>query len=318
MCRAYVSKQLAQQLRPELEGAVKRMDSLGGSYSPDPASCAKRKLKNQALLLLSASGEPEILQELLLRQREASNMTDELAAVAALANTEGEHCSNRPICRHLDPLGGFKQWTECRLPVIRAQQSSRIGRGRKRAQPRLPLERPAHRECHACKFDCLGGGCHGTDRQQLCLPSFALGKALSICAAGSVRDTALEEFYAKWSHEDLAVLKWLRLKAGSNISGNVAAAQQLTQHPAFNIRNPSCCQALFGSFSKSAPNFHAADGSGYIFMADGLIKVNSEKAKFCSLCWLSSPLRWMLVPSCSKLPSVCQTRIDSACKSSEQ
>ena len=105
MCRTYVSKQVAQQLRPELEAAVKRMDSLGGSYSPDPGSCAKRKLKNQALLLLSASGELEILQELLLRQREASNMTDELAAVAALANVEGDRCSTRPTCRHLGPPG---------------------------------------------------------------------------------------------------------------------------------------------------------------------------------------------------------------------
>ena len=121
---------------------------------------------------------------------------------------------------------------------------------------------------------------------------------LPVCAAGSVRDTALEEFYAKWSHEDLAVLKWLRLKAGSNVPGNVAAAQQLSQHPAFNIRNPSCCQALFGSFAKSAPNFHAADGSGYKFMADGLIKVSSKKESFCSVFLLSSLQQWVLVSSC--------------------
>ena len=137
MCRAYVSKQLAQQLRLELEAAVKRMDSLGGSYSPDPVSCAKRKLKNQALLLLSASGEPEILQELLLRQREASNMTDELAAVAALANVEGDRCSTRRPCRHLGPPGEFKQCSECRLPVIGYTAAIRcnVGQESKRAQP---------------------------------------------------------------------------------------------------------------------------------------------------------------------------------------
>jgi len=46
--RKYVTKQLAQQLRPQLEAVVKRLDAaLVGEYSPDAASAAKRTLKNK-------------------------------------------------------------------------------------------------------------------------------------------------------------------------------------------------------------------------------------------------------------------------------
>lgn len=43
-----MTKQLAQQLRPQLEAVVKRLDAaLVGEYSPDAASAAKRTLKNK-------------------------------------------------------------------------------------------------------------------------------------------------------------------------------------------------------------------------------------------------------------------------------
>ena len=93
-------KQIAQQLRPELEAAVKRFDSaLGGEYSPDSVSAAKRALKNKALGYLAAIGDPEVTQDLLRRVKEASNMTDEIAAVASLADSEGgllDHSLNCP------------------------------------------------------------------------------------------------------------------------------------------------------------------------------------------------------------------------------
>ena len=88
-----MTKQLALRLRLELEVTVKRLDgALTGPYSPDAASAAKRSLKNKALQLLSATGDADVVRDLLARFREASNMTDEIAAVSALADTEGEPC----------------------------------------------------------------------------------------------------------------------------------------------------------------------------------------------------------------------------------
>ena len=90
---------------------------------------------------------------------------------------------------------------------------------------------------------------------------------------GPEREAALEEFYQKWAHEPLVVLKWLSLKAGSNVPGNVQTAQALVAHSAFNIKNPNNCYSLFMAFCRSHPNFHAEDGSGYRFMADSIIEV---------------------------------------------
>ena len=91
--------------------------------------------------------------------------------------------------------------------------------------------------------------------------------------AGPEREAALEEFYQKWAAEPLVVLKWLSLKAGSNVPGNVRTAKALVSHSAFNIKNPNNCYSLFMAFCRSHPNFHAEDGSGYRFLADSIIEV---------------------------------------------
>lgn len=78
-------------MRSVLEGLVKQFDvALGSEYSPDAESAAKRMLKNKALQLLSACGDPTISKQLLARFRDATNMTDTMAALTALIDTEGK------------------------------------------------------------------------------------------------------------------------------------------------------------------------------------------------------------------------------------
>ncbi len=48
----------------------------------------------------------------------------------------------------------------------------------------------------------------------------------------------------------------------------------LTSHAAFNISNPNNCYALLLGFSHSPTHFHAADGSGYVFLADAVLRVD--------------------------------------------
>ena len=50
--------------------------------------------------------------------------------------------------------------------------------------------------------------------------------------------------------------------------------QALVDHPAFNINNPNNCYSLFLGFARSPVNFHAADGSGYAFMGDAVLRVD--------------------------------------------
>ena len=70
--RSYVNKQLAAQLRPELEAAVKANDSPPSEvFSPDFTSAARRDLKNKALALLATLEDPQVTSECLRRCREA-------------------------------------------------------------------------------------------------------------------------------------------------------------------------------------------------------------------------------------------------------
>jgi aminopeptidase N len=79
---------------------------------------------------------------------------------------------------------------------------------------------------------------------------------------------ALAAFYERWRDEPLAVDKWLGVQAASSLPGTVEVVRQLTAHPAFDLKNPNKVYALLGSFGGNQFNFHAADGSGYAFLAE--------------------------------------------------
>eukprot|EP00775_Hariotina_reticulata_P008908 gene8909-9085_t len=87
------------------------------------------------------------------------------------------------------------------------------------------------------------------------------------------RTAALEEFYEANKDKPLVLLKWLATQAGCSMPGNVSRVQALMEHPAFHITNPNCCYSLFLGFARSV-NFHAADGSGYKFLGDAVIKLD--------------------------------------------
>jgi len=99
--------------------------------------------------------------------------------------------------------------------------------------------------------------------------------------SGAARDSSMLEFYEKHKNEPLVVVSWLRTHATAELPGNVSAVRDLMNHPAFDIKNPNKCYALLVGFSMSTTNLHAADGSGYQFLADAVIacdKVNPQVA----------------------------------------
>ena len=50
----------------------------------------------------------------------------------------------------------------------------------------------------------------------------------------------------------------------------------LTAHSAFSLENPNRLRSLVGAFSAGNPlYFHSVDGSGYRFLADMIIRLNS-------------------------------------------
>ncbi len=93
---------------------------------------------------------------------------------------------------------------------------------------------------------------------------------------GPERTEALAAFYDRWRDEPLVVDKWLTLQATSRLRGTLGIVQQLMAHEAFNLRNPNKVRALIGAFCQANPvHFHAADYSGYTFLADQALALNA-------------------------------------------
>ena len=66
--------------------------------------------------------------------------------------------------------------------------------------------------------------------------------------------------------------------------------EKLRRHPDFNIKNPNRARSLFSSFAHSNPaRFHAADGSGYKFLTNAVIELNTVNPQIAAR--LLTPLR---------------------------
>src|SRR3954465_13476498 len=89
------------------------------------------------------------------------------------------------------------------------------------------------------------------------------------------REKALQEFYARWKNEPLVVDKWLVVQAGSRLPSTLQTVRTLLKHPAFDIKIPNKVYALIRTFVGNHVRFHAADGSGYEFLADQVIAINA-------------------------------------------
>jgi aminopeptidase N len=85
---------------------------------------------------------------------------------------------------------------------------------------------------------------------------------------------ALESFYAHWEHDPLVVDKWLAVQATSRLPDTLKRVNELLSHPAFDIKVPNKVYALIRAFASNHVRFHAADGSGYAFLADQVIALN--------------------------------------------
>jgi aminopeptidase N len=97
------------------------------------------------------------------------------------------------------------------------------------------------------------------------------------------RTLALDAFYEHWKDEPLVIDKWLRVQAMSRLPGTLLEVRRLMTHPAFSMRNPNKVYALIGAYTAgNHVRFHAADGSGYDFLADAVIELDTFNAQVAS------------------------------------
>jgi aminopeptidase N len=96
------------------------------------------------------------------------------------------------------------------------------------------------------------------------------------------RDAALASFHARWRDDALVLDKWFGIQAMSSLPGTMDAVRALSAHPDFDLRNPNRVRALVSSFTFNQVRFHAADGAGYRFLADTIVRLDPDNPQIAA------------------------------------
>ncbi len=99
--------------------------------------------------------------------------------------------------------------------------------------------------------------------------------ALAALIAAGKGDAEVQAFYNEFKDVRLVIDLWFMLQPlNSAPERAVAVARSLAANPAFDWKNPNRFRALIGGLSANHAAFHAADGAGYDFLADWLLKMD--------------------------------------------
>ena len=87
---------------------------------------------------------------------------------------------------------------------------------------------------------------------------------------------SLTDFESRFRQQPLVMDKWFALQATIPGPDTLGRVKKLMDHPAFSLSNPNKARSLIGAFAAGNPTaFHAADGSGYRFVADRILDLDS-------------------------------------------
>ena len=91
------------------------------------------------------------------------------------------------------------------------------------------------------------------------------------------RVRALAAFHDRWRADSLVMEKWFRMEAVSSVGGTTERLDELMAHPGFDPKNPNKLRSVIGAFmTDNTPGFHAADGSGYGYIARRIVEIDSR------------------------------------------
>ena len=136
-----------------------------------------------------------------------------------------------------------------------------------------------------------------TDAQQLALQAWissqnltdVMGAMMALrdqpCAA---RDTIYQSFHDAW-HDDLSMLnRWFQLESCANRATPGEALKKvraLMMHPKFDGKNPNRVRAVVHAFGdQNWRGFHAADGAGYAFIAEQILRFDAQNPSLAARC----------------------------------
>ncbi|MBV1865819.1 MAG: aminopeptidase N [Rhodobacteraceae bacterium] len=96
-----------------------------------------------------------------------------------------------------------------------------------------------------------------------------------------------QSFYNQWRDNRLVMDSWFAFQIGSSSPADtLGIAKKMVQHTDFDWKNPNRFRSVIGPFSMHHAGFHRADGAGYAFLADWLLKLDpvnpQTTARMCS------------------------------------
>ena len=90
-----------------------------------------------------------------------------------------------------------------------------------------------------------------------------------------IANNALQEFYAKWEHDNQAKNVWFQVQALAQSKNTIENLRRLMNSSAFDINIPNHVYAVVRTFATmNLSQFHRNDGAGYKFVIDAVIKVD--------------------------------------------
>jgi aminopeptidase N len=100
--------------------------------------------------------------------------------------------------------------------------------------------------------------------------------ALKLLLDSGYQDEAcLGDFYHRASNHPSILNKWLFVQASCERSDALDRVKRLLNHPCYDEKNPNNVRALIYAFcTKNLVQFHRADGLGYQFLVDQILKID--------------------------------------------
>ncbi|WOB98470.1 MULTISPECIES: aminopeptidase N [unclassified Providencia] len=93
----------------------------------------------------------------------------------------------------------------------------------------------------------------------------------------------MADFDERWHHDGLVMDKWFTLQGANPAKEALANVRELLDHRSFSMSNPNRVRSLVGAFTAGNPvNFHAKDSSGYQFLYEILVDLNTRNPQVAS------------------------------------
>lgn len=93
---------------------------------------------------------------------------------------------------------------------------------------------------------------------------------------------AIKQFYDDADGDGLVLNKWFGMQALADVDDILVRVEKLVEHPDFTFKNPNRLRSVVLAFAANVTGFHSADGSGYAFLKDMVLKVDKLNPQMAS------------------------------------